>query len=139
MRLRAAGLYAGYYDPAVSVHHFVPACRVTRRYFRRWFFWHGKTQARMLDDLYIGLDMSRIPRVAGIPRFACRQGLQQFVRWLKSLAGRDRLATLIDELRVLQYAGFFIECYRRSRITPSPEPVKLRSPHAFNRRIVKSR
>src|SRR6185503_20045692 len=48
-RLRRAGLYAGFYYPQATVLHFVPASRVTRRYFRRWFYWHGKTQALMLD------------------------------------------------------------------------------------------
>ena len=84
VRLRRAGLYAGCYDPELTVRHFVPASRVTRRYFRRWFFWHGKTLALMLDDLYPELDMSRVPRIAGVPRFAVRQGLQQFGRWVGS-------------------------------------------------------
>src|SRR5205085_8446318 len=45
MRLRRRSLYAGYYDPELTVRHYVPPGRLTRRYFRQWYFWHGKTQA----------------------------------------------------------------------------------------------
>src|SRR5215467_152319 len=39
MRFRRCGFYAGCYEPAVVVHHLVPTHRLSRRYFRRWFFW----------------------------------------------------------------------------------------------------
>jgi glucosyl-dolichyl phosphate glucuronosyltransferase len=32
------GLYESIYDPRITVQHYVPARRVTRRYFRRWFY-----------------------------------------------------------------------------------------------------
>jgi len=115
LRLRRHGLYAGYYDPAVAVRHFVPAGRLTREYFRRWFFWHGKTQALMLDDLYPGLEMSRVPRIAGIPRFLYRQSLEQLWRWIRTLGRSDALGVLIEELRALQYAGMLYECWRRRK------------------------
>jgi glycosyltransferase involved in cell wall biosynthesis len=113
MRLRRRGLYAGYYDPELTVRHFVPADRLTRRYFRRWFFWHGKTHALMLDDLYPNLDMSRVPRVAGVPRFAYRQALQQCWRWLRTRGQSDELPALIEELRLIEYGGLLTACWRR--------------------------
>jgi glycosyltransferase involved in cell wall biosynthesis len=113
MRLRRQGLYAGFYDPSIIVRHYVPAARLTRRYFRQWFFWNGKTYALMLADLYPEVDMSRVPRIGGVPRFLYRQGLVQATRWLKSLGRNDALAVLIEELRTIQYAGIFAECWRR--------------------------
>jgi len=113
MRLRRYGLYAGFYDPLIRVRHFVPAERLTRKYFRRWFYWHGKTQALMLADLYPELDISRVPRIGGVPRFAYRQGWQQFVRWLGAAGRSDGLRLLCEELRLIQYAGLFAECWRR--------------------------
>ena len=113
MRLRRASLYRGYYDPRVTVRHYVPASRLTRRYFRRWFYWHGKTEAMMLNDLYPTLDMARVPRVAGVPRFLYRQAFQQLRRWLKTIGGHDALEVLIEELRLLQFAGLFAESWRR--------------------------
>jgi glycosyltransferase involved in cell wall biosynthesis len=120
MRLRRHGLYAGYYDPAAAVRHFVPAARLTRQYFRRWFYWHGKTQALMLDDLYPGLDMAQVPRIAGVPRFIYRQSLEQLWRWITALGG-DALCVLTEELRTLQHAGILYECWRRRKLERTRE------------------
>jgi glycosyltransferase involved in cell wall biosynthesis len=113
MRLRRFNLYSGYYDPQVTVRHYVPPSRLTRRYFREWFFWHGKTHALMLDDLYPNLNMSRVPRVAGVPRFLYRQGFQQFRKWLNKVGRADALGVLIEEVRMIQFAGLYLECWKR--------------------------
>lgn len=107
-------MYAGYYDPDVSVRHYVPASRLTRRYFRKWFYWLGKTHALMLSDLYPELNMDAVPRVAGIPRFACREALAQLLRYLKTRRG-DPLVALIEELRLLQFLGLFVQCWRHRK------------------------
>ncbi len=121
MRLRRFKLYSGYYDPAICVRHYVPASRLTRKYFRRWFYWSGKTHALMLDDLYPEVDMTHVPRIGGIPRFACRQGLTQGWRYLVSRRG-DALRALIEEVRLLQYIGLFVECWRRRHQLPLRTP-----------------
>jgi len=117
LRLRRFGLYAGYYDPQISVRHYVPASRLTRNYFRRWFYWSGKTHALMLDELYPDLNMAEVPRIAGIPRFACRQGMSQAWKYLASRRS-DALRALIEEVRLLQYIGLFVECWRRRKTRP---------------------
>ena len=78
----------------VSVRHFVPPGRLTRKYFREWFFWHGKTQALMLEDLHPDLEMSQVPRIAGIPRFLYRQTLEQCWQWIKALGHKDALGVV---------------------------------------------
>jgi glucosyl-dolichyl phosphate glucuronosyltransferase len=113
MRLRRAGLYSGFYDPEVSVRHFVPSSRLTRRYFRKWFFWHGRTWALMLDDMYPELDMSRVPRIGGVPRFMYRQGLRQWWQWMTAIGRGNALAVLIEELHTLQFVGIVAECWQR--------------------------
>jgi len=113
MRLRRAGLYAGFYDPELTVRHFVPEARLTRRYFRKWFFWHGRTMALMVDDLYPELDMTRVPRIGGVPRFMYREGLRQGWRMLRMLGGKDALDVFIEELQTLQFAGLVAECWQR--------------------------
>ncbi len=130
MRLRRHGLYSGYYDPALAVRHYVPAARLTRQYFRRWFFWHGITQAIMLDDLYPELDMATVPRIAGVPRFACRQGLSQAWRWMTTRTG-NALAAMVEELRLLQYAGLFLQCWRQRRRVPRAKPRLATFPAIF--------
>jgi glycosyltransferase involved in cell wall biosynthesis len=110
MRIRRLGLYRGYYDPELSVRHYVPAGRLTRRYFRRWFYWSGKTHALMLDALYPELNMSEVPRIGGVPRFAFRQGFEQLLTYFKTRRS-DALIALIEELRLLQYVGLFVQCW----------------------------
>jgi glucosyl-dolichyl phosphate glucuronosyltransferase len=116
LRFRRCGLYAGYYDPGIVVRHLVPTERLTRRYFRRWFFWHGKTAALMLDELYPDVDMPSVPRVAGAPRFLYRQALHQCVRWAATRWG-DPLTALIEELRALRFIGLLVECWRLRKQT----------------------
>jgi glycosyltransferase involved in cell wall biosynthesis len=117
-RLRRIHLYAGYYDPGIVVRHYVPASRLTRRYFREWFYWSGRTRALMLDALYPEIDLTRVARISGVPRFVWRQALQQFGRWLWTRRpGAAALPALIEELRLLQYAGLIAECSsRQSRL-----------------------
>jgi glycosyltransferase involved in cell wall biosynthesis len=109
-RLREANAYVGVYDPRISVRHFVPDSRLTRRYFRRWFYWHGKTLARIPGEIY-ELDFTQVPHLAGVPRFLYRQFLQQAWRWLRTAVRRDALATLVEELQVIQHVGFFAQCW----------------------------
>jgi cellulose synthase/poly-beta-1,6-N-acetylglucosamine synthase-like glycosyltransferase len=115
VRLFRAGLYSGLYDPAVVVRHFVPASRLTRRYFRRWFYWHGRTMARMAGSIYIDLDLARVPYVGGVPRFLYRELLAQVFRWLRRLGHHDGLSVLIEEVTLLEYLGFFAESWSRGR------------------------
>jgi glycosyltransferase involved in cell wall biosynthesis len=123
LRVRRYGLYRGYYDPAVSVRHFVPASRLTREYFRRWFFWHGKTQALMLEDLHPHLEMSRVPRIAGVPRFLYRQTVEQLWQWIRALGRRDALGVMTEELRAIQFVGMLCECWRRGKASAKHQPL----------------
>jgi len=112
MRMQRMGVYFGYYDPALTVQHLVPGERLTRQYFRRWFFWHGKTQALMLEDLYPDLEMARVPQIAGIPRFAVRQAFEQCLRYVASLPSKNALRTMIEEMQMIRYVGLFAERWR---------------------------
>jgi glucosyl-dolichyl phosphate glucuronosyltransferase len=114
IRLRRLGLYAGFYDPELTVRHYVPAARLTRRYFRRWFYWHGKTQALMLDDLFPTIDMTVVPRIAGVPRFLYRDGLRRLAKYVRTATRHSALDVLIEELHLLQFVGLYIECWRRA-------------------------
>jgi hypothetical protein len=54
-----------------------------------------------------------VPRIIGVPRFLYRQAAEQLWKYLKRLGSRDGLALLTEELLTLQYAGLFMECWRR--------------------------
>lgn len=113
VRLYRSGFYSGVYDPVLTVRHFVPASRLTRRYFRRWFFWHGRTMARMADAIYLDLDFRRVPYIAGVPRFIYRELLHQVGAWIRRAGRPDALALLIEELKLIEYFGFLAESWKR--------------------------
>ena len=119
VQLFRAGLYEGLYDPRLTVRHYVPEQRMSRRYFRRWYFWHGRTLARMADSFYIDLDLSHVPHVARVPRFMYRELLGHLRHWVSSIACGDALGTLVSELHLIEYAGFFVESWRPYRPQPS--------------------
>jgi glycosyltransferase involved in cell wall biosynthesis len=132
VRLYRAGLYSGLYDPAVVVQHFVPRSRLTRAYFRRWFYWHGRTMARMASAVYLDLDLGRVPYVAGVPRFVYRECAQQLFRWLGHVGRHDALALLTQELKLIEYFGFFAESWALRKPVPAtpaePGPAVMQQP-----------
>lgn len=114
VRLRRHDLYRGCYDPLNTVRHYVPPSRLTRRYFRQWFYWHGRTNALMLPDLFPDLDFEQVPAIAGVPRFIYRQAVSQCWRYLRTVGRADALALLVEELKTLQYAGLVLGCWSRT-------------------------
>jgi glycosyltransferase involved in cell wall biosynthesis len=126
VRLYSAGLYCGLYDPDVMVRHFVPATRMSRTYFRRWFYWHGRTMARMAGAVYLELDLACVPYVAGVPRFVYRECLEQFGRWLRRAGRSDALALLTEEVRLIEYLGFFGESWLRRETLATREATAAR-------------
>jgi cellulose synthase/poly-beta-1,6-N-acetylglucosamine synthase-like glycosyltransferase len=135
VRLYSAGLYSGLYDPEVSVRHFVPASRLSRAYFRRWFYWHGRTMARMAAAVYLEVDLARVPYVAGVPRFVYREFLEQATRWLRRAGRSDALAVLVEEVRLVEYLGFFAESWlrRTPRLPRSPRrQPEIAVPHTID-------
>jgi glycosyltransferase involved in cell wall biosynthesis len=121
VRMYRSGLYRGLYDPGNSVRHLVPASRLRRSYFRRWFFWHGRTMARMTAAVYPEVNLASVPHVAGVPRFLYRQFLEHVGLWLRRAGRRDALALLDAEVKVIEFAGFFAESWRRHL---SRQPVR---------------
>jgi cellulose synthase/poly-beta-1,6-N-acetylglucosamine synthase-like glycosyltransferase len=129
VRLFKAGLYSGVYEPSIQVRHHVPAERLTRRYFRRWFYWHGRTIARMADGIYLELDLNKVPHVAGVPRFVYREFLHRARRWLGRVGRNDVLSLLAEEVKTIEYLGFFTESWRlRARRSPVAPPRPIGQP-----------
>ena len=124
VRLKRLGHYEGLYDPLMAVRHHVSASRLTRTYFRRWFYWHGKTIARMPGEVY-DLDFAKVPHVFGVPRFIYRQFAEQCWRWARHAGRRDGLRLLIEELQAIQYMGFVVQCWQwwPGRAKPAPAPL----------------
>jgi len=104
-RSRAAGA-RGVYVPAASVRHHVPASRLTRDYFLRWWYWKGVSKA-LLEQRHpvtdTGVDLTRVPTVAGVPRFLFGSA----VRDLFGLVGAAVTFNGIEIMRRLSMLCYF--------------------------------
>ncbi len=99
LRARDAGL-RGMYVPGMVVHHVIPKDRLNKRYFRRWFYWHGVSRAMLYQQRKIdmqspeetSLDFSKVRHILGVPRYMYRT-------LLRSMAGmvRAKLAGHAEE------------------------------------------
>ena len=116
-RTRGEG-FAGVYVPEMAVLHHVPASRLTKRYFRRWWFGKGISRAR-LDVIHpttdLGVDMHQVPRIAGVPRFIITDGMRHGAALATSLARRDQIAAAEHEMMLMYSAGYAWERLRTRR------------------------
>ena len=86
-RSRLAGA-RGLYVPDMVLDHVVPAGRLTRSYFRKWWYWKGVSHARVHEihgRTELGIDIRRVPRVLGVPRFIFGSMVRNAVAWLGAL------------------------------------------------------
>lgn len=112
LRGRAAGL-VGYYVPDLRVRHIIPASRLNKRYFRRWFYWRGISRALLYQQQGLdmekpeqtALDSTRVPHVAGVPRYLFRTLARNVVDLAKAAVRRDPVATFEHELWLFFFAG----------------------------------
>ncbi|HYN84173.1 MAG TPA: glycosyltransferase family A protein [Pyrinomonadaceae bacterium] len=102
-RLMQAGA-RGLYLPELIIYHYVPAERLTKKYFRRWCFW---------NSVSLGLlDRERRAPVAylgGVPRWMYRNAARGLLTATKAGLGRngDSSRAFSEELDAWKLAGFF--------------------------------
>jgi glucosyl-dolichyl phosphate glucuronosyltransferase len=108
-RARGAG-YTGLYLPAMRVHHHIPSRRLTRSYFRKWWFGKGVSRSAMETTQPItelGVDLRQTPHLLGLPRFMYGTAARDLLSWLRySLAGRVPDA-FRHEMMLAYFAGYF--------------------------------
>jgi glycosyltransferase involved in cell wall biosynthesis len=122
IRAHAAGV-RGFYVPEISVRHVIPASRLTKRYYRRWFYWRGVSRALLYERA--GLDMeaperttidfSRVAHVFGVPRYLYRKALAATRDWIVALLRRDPVASFDHELWLWFFAGIVHRRWRDRR------------------------
>jgi len=116
LRARAVGL-TGFYIPEMVVHHLISSERLTKRYFRRWFYWHGISRAILFELWGVDmetpeettLDFSKVPQIMGVPRYMYRSCLHKFTQILSSAMRRDEVATFENELWLWFFAGILAQ------------------------------
>lgn len=124
LRARSAGI-RGFYIPDMVVHHSVPNERLNKNYFRRWLYWHGISRAIIYEKLgvdmespdYSELDFSKVPHIAGVPRYLYRTACRSFSKMIRETMRRDVVASFEHELRLWFYAGIFRQRYKTARFT----------------------
>ena len=129
LRARAAGL-RGFYIPDMVVHHVVESERLRKRYFRRWYYWHGISRAILFAKLGVDmdspdnslLDYSKIPQVAGVPRYMYRTLATHVKDMILAQLRRDPVAAFEHELWLFFFAGILKQRWaERHTAVPSPQ------------------
>jgi glucosyl-dolichyl phosphate glucuronosyltransferase len=97
IRARKAGV-RGFYVPDMVVEHVIPGDRLTKAYYRRWFYWRGISRAILYRRA--GLDMespedslvdpSLARQIVGVPRYMFGRAMRAAGGWLlDSVRGRE--------------------------------------------------
>jgi glycosyltransferase involved in cell wall biosynthesis len=123
-RTRAAGRY-GLYVPEMVLEHHVPAARLTRAYYRRWWYWKGIARARIQDVFAtseLGVNMAATPRLFGIPRFMWGSAVRDAVGWLGAALTRNDVSLAEREMALIYFAGY-LQGRRRFGPVGPPEPA----------------
>lgn len=129
LRARAAGL-RGFYVPQMVVHHVVEADRMKKQYFRRWYYWHGISRAILFTKLGVDmdspdnshLDFSKVPQIAGVPRFMYRTLLTHAKDLVVARLRGDVVTAFEHELWLCFFAGIARQRWaERKVVIPSPQ------------------
>jgi glycosyltransferase involved in cell wall biosynthesis len=118
MRVRAAG-GRGLYLPAMRVRHHVPAARLTRRYFRRWWYGKGVSRAaleRLQPITELGLDLRQTPHVFDVPRYMFGTAARDAMGWLRARGAGHISAAFRHEMMLAYFVGY-LRARRRARVS----------------------
>jgi len=109
MRARAAG-WRGVYLPAMRVHHHIPSKRLTRAYFRKWWFGKGVSRStldRMQPVTEMGVDLRETPHLAGLPRYMYGSAARDVIGRIRTLILRRPADAFRHEMMLMFFAGYF--------------------------------
>ena len=110
----------------------IPADRLTKKYFRKWFYWHGISRAILYKTKGLdmespestALDFSTVPHIAGIPRYMFRTYLKSLFSMVSAFVRTDEAAAFEHELGLWFFAGVIKERWKDRR-QPIPERRSL--------------
>jgi glycosyltransferase involved in cell wall biosynthesis len=137
LRAQAAGL-KGFYVPDMIVHHKIPADRLTKRYFRRWFYWRGISRALLYAQSNIDmekpeatrLDYSKVPHIAGVPRYMYRSGLRALKNKVRAMIRRDKVTAFERELWLCFFAGIIRQRWKDRKLNGAKTRRSITVPEA---------
>jgi glycosyltransferase involved in cell wall biosynthesis len=129
IRARSHGL-RGCYTPELVLRHIIPASRLNKAYFRRWFYWRGISRALLYQQQGLdmespqetAIDFSGVRHIAGVPRYLFRTAASNAVAAARAALRGDRQAAFEHELWLWMFAGIMRQRWRdRARPFEWPE------------------
>jgi glycosyltransferase involved in cell wall biosynthesis len=131
LRARDAGL-RGFYVPEMVVQHLIPAERLTKSYYRRWFQWRGISRAMLYAETGLDmeapeqstLDYAQVPHIAGVPRYMFRTAARTLRDMLLAAARRDHVASFEREVWLWFFAGVVQQRWKDRRRTPASRETR---------------
>ena len=133
IRARAAGA-RGFYVPDMQLEHIIPADRLCKKYFRRWFYWRGISRALLYERAGLDmeaperttLDFSRVPHIAGVPRYLYRKALASVAGYVRATLRGDAEAAFDHEVWLWFFAGIVKQRWidTRAHVVARPATAK---------------
>lgn len=117
IRARAAG-YRGLYVPGMHLRHHIPASRLTRAYFRRWWFGKGVSRSlmdRMQPETDHGVDLRQTPHLLGVPRYMYGSAARDLGGWIESGLRNRPIEAFRRRMMLAYFAGYFWARQRERR------------------------
>lgn len=132
LRVRSAG-FTGMYVPRMEVHHHVPAARLSKTYFRRWWVGKGVSRAgldRMQPVTDLGIDLRHTPHLLGVPRYMYGAVARSILALIRARLRRREAAAFREEMMVMFFAGYFLARWqeRRAGTPPAHRPASMHLP-----------
>jgi glycosyltransferase involved in cell wall biosynthesis len=122
LRMLQAG-YRGVYEPLAVVHHWVPASRLTRSYFRRWLYRNGRDVA-ILEPSF----PATTARLLKLPRYLWRQAVSDAAAAAWATIWRNPRERCRASMRLLWFSGYVREAWwGPHRAVPVLQPGARRS------------
>jgi hypothetical protein len=99
------------------VRHHVPAARLTREYFMRWWYWKGVAKA-LLEQRHpvtdTGVDLTRVPSMGGVPRFLFGSAIRDLFGLVRAAATFNRIE-IMRRLSMLCYFAGYLKGVRQAQ------------------------
>jgi hypothetical protein len=102
------------------VHHIIPADRLNKKYFRRWFYWRGVSRALLYQQQGLDmeaperrrLDLASVRHVGGVPRYLYRTAARTLTQAIAARVRGDAVAAFEHELWLCMFAGIVRQRWR---------------------------
>ena len=121
--------------PRARLRHIIPAERLNKRYFRRWFYWRGISRALLYDRSGLDmeapeqttLDFSTVPHIFGVPRYLYRKAFPRQPAGSPTRFAAGALDAFEHQLWLCFFAGIVRQRFRDTRARRTAVPRRARS------------